>query len=201
MIWFARGEGYRVRPMRRIAELIRRSLHLRVFLPLLALALLATWYGLGPSIDRFAALTGGERFVDMQPGLTADRLIEQVRVYSPETVRYYLWWSAFDFAWPLLTFTAMMFMVAWLFRFLPGRQQGLFTLVVAVGYAAVLCDWGENIGFVGTTLSADPRPLAIARAAVAMHVAKLGFLAMFNAACAATLLWALARQIRSRAVA
>ena len=183
--------------MSRIAELIRRSLHLRVFLPLLALALLATWYGLGPSIERFAGLTGGQRFVDMQPDLTAASLIAQARAYDADTVRYYLWWSAFDFAWPLLTFTAMMFMVAWLFRFLPERRQGLFTLVVAVGYATVLMDWGENLGFVGVTLASDPEPVAIAKAAVAMHTGKLFFLALFNAACLVALLWAATRRLYS----
>lgn len=190
--------------MQRIADLIRRSLRPGVFLPLLVLALAATWYGLGPSPDRFAALTGGQRFVDMQPGLTAESLVGQARGYSPGTVRYYLAWSAFDFAWPLLTFTAMLFVVAWLFRFLPERAQPLFAAVVAVGYGAVLMDWGENLGFVGVTLAADPRPMLVARAAVGLHVAKLAFLAVFNAACLAVLLWAAARATRrmlSRAAA
>ena len=53
-------------------------------------------------------------------------------------MRYYLQWSGFDFAWPLLTFTATMFIAGWLFRFLPNRRLGLFTFIVAVGYAAVL---------------------------------------------------------------
>ncbi len=51
---------------RRVAETIRANLTLRVFLPLLAAALATTWYGLWPS------------------------LLEQVRGYSPETIRYYL---------------------------------------------------------------------------------------------------------------
>lgn len=184
--------------MQRLADLIRRSLRLRVFVPLLALALAATWYGLGPSTARFAALAGGQRFVDMQPALTAASLIGQAGSYSPEAVRYYLGWSAFDFAWPLLTFTAMMFIVAWLFRCLPGRHQWLFTPVVAVGYTAVLMDWGENLAFVGVVLTASEQPLALARAAVFLHGAKLVFLAVFNLACLAVLLAAIARRVLGR---
>ena len=43
--------------MRAIADLIRRSLRLTVFLPLLGLSLVATWFGLGPSQAHFAALS------------------------------------------------------------------------------------------------------------------------------------------------
>jgi hypothetical protein len=183
--------------VQRLANLIRGSLQLRVFLPLLALGLVATWFGLGPSQARFAALTGGQRFVDVQPALTAESLVEQARTYDAPAVRYYLQWSAFDFAWPLLTFTAMMFIVAWLFRFLPPERQGLFTWVVAVGYAAVLMDWSENLFFVGVVLTAPGEPLALARIAVTLHGAKLFFLALFNVACLAALLWAIGRGFRS----
>ncbi len=180
--------------MHSIADLIRRSLRLPVFLPLLALSLVATWFGLRPSQAHFAALTDGQSFVDVQPGLTIDSLITQVGSYGPEAVHYYLQWSGFDFAWPLLTFTAMMFIAGWLFRFLPGRRQGLFTLVVAVGYAAVLMDWGENVGFVWVVLHPPP-PLSVAGLAVTLHTAKLFFLAVFNVACFAVLFWAAGRKV------
>jgi len=185
--------------MQAIADLIRRSLRLPVFLPLLVLALVATWYGLGPSQAHFAALADGQRFVDVQPGRTVDSLLTQASSYGPDAVHYYLQWSGFDFAWPLLTFTAMMFIVGWLFRFLPNRWQGLFTFIVAVGYAAVLMDWGENMAFVWVFLHPEPPPLAVARLAVTLHVAKLFFLAVFNLACFAVLFWALGRKALSLA--
>lgn len=177
-----------------IADLIRRSLRLQVFLPLLALALVATWYGLGPSLEHFAELTGGRRFVDMQPDLTAASLIEQARGYSPETVRFYLWWSAFDFAWPLLTFTTMLFIAAWLFRFLPDKAHKLFTPLVVVAYATVLADWGENVAFVGVVLAPTPEPLALARLAIVLHAAKLSIMMVFNAGVLALLLCVIARK-------
>ena len=180
--------------MHSLADLICRSLRLSVFLPLLALSLVATWFGLGPSQAHFAALTNGQRFVDMQPGLTVDSLITQAGSYGPEAVHYYLQWSGFDFAWPLLTFTAMMFIAGWLFRFLPAGRQGLFTAVVAAGYSAVLMDWGENLGFVWVVLHPEPPPLAVARLAVTLHEAKLLFLGLFNLACVAVLCWALGRK-------
>lgn len=179
--------------MRYLAGLIQRSLKLQVFLPLLIVTLIATWYGLGPSRAHFAELTGGGRFVDMQPELTAASLVAQAQSYDPDTIRYYLLWSAFDFVWPLLSFTTVMFIIAWLFRFLPAERQGLFTGVVALGYGAVLMDWGENLGFMGVVLLADQKPLGLAGLAVVFHSAKLAFLALFNVACLAVLLWALAR--------
>jgi len=181
-----------------LANLIRRSLRLPVFLPLLVLALVATWYGLGPSRAHFAGLTGGGSFVDMQPELTAASLLAQAQGYGPEATRYYLLWSGFDFAWPLLSFTAVMFITAWLFRFLPAERQGLFTGVVALGYAAVLMDWGENLAFMGVVLLADREPLGLARLAVALHVGKLSFMTLFNLACLAVLLWAAGRGLRRR---
>jgi hypothetical protein len=180
--------------MQRLADLIRRSLSLGVFLPLLALALVATWFGLGPSQLKFAGLTGGMKFVDVQPVIAPESIVSQMQAYSPEAVRYYLLWSGFDFAWPLLTFTAMMFIVAWLFRFLPAERQGLFTSVVAVGYAAVLMDWSENACFIGVALSAAQAPVGLARIAVAFHTAKLVCLTIFNLQCFGTLLWVLGRQ-------
>lgn len=181
--------------MRSIADLIRRSLRLPVFLPLLTLALLATWFGLGPSQTHFAVLTAGQRFVDVQPGLTVASLITQAGSYGPEAVRYYLQWSGFDFAWPLLSFTAMMFVAGWLFRFLPDRRQGLFTFIVVAGYAAVLMDWGENLAFVWVVLHPEPEPLLTARLAVTLHLGKLFCLAVFNLACVAVLLWAVGPKV------
>lgn len=184
--------------LQRIAELIRSSLRLKVFLPLLALALVATWYGLWPSLQHIKELTGGVRFVDMQPSLTAGQLIGQVRAYGPETMRFYLWWSAFDFAWPLLTFSAMLFIAAWLVRFLPAESRGVFTWIVAAAYTTVLMDWGENIGFVAVMLTDDPQPLALAGLAVLLHRGKLLFNFLFNAAFFAVLIWVIVLRFRSR---
>jgi hypothetical protein len=187
-----------MRSLQRIAGLIRSSLRLRVFVPLLAAALLATWYGLWPSLEHIKALTGGQRFVDMQPALTPAALIGQVRAYDRETVHFYLWWSAFDFAWPFLTFTSMLFITAWLFRFLPANRQGAFVWLVAAAYATVLIDWGENIGFVSVMLTADPQPLALAGLAVLLHRGKLFFNFIFNAGFFAVLTWAAVRSARNR---
>lgn len=184
--------------LQRIAGLIRASLRLEIFLPLLALALAATWYGLGPSLQHMVELTGGRRFVDMQPTLSAAELIAQLRAYTPETVRFYLWWSAFDYAWPLLTFTAMLFIGAWLFRFLPESRQGDFALLVAAAYATVLMDWGENLAFVGVLLAGDRPAAALATLAVWLHRGKLFFNFVFNAGFFTVLAWALVRAARGR---
>ena len=62
--------------MKMIANLIRANLNLTIFVPLLSIALLATWYGLFTSVEHFASLTSGLRFMDMQPQLTVAALFE-----------------------------------------------------------------------------------------------------------------------------
>jgi hypothetical protein len=89
----------------------------------------------------------------------------------------------------------MLFITAWLFRFLPERRQGAFDLLVAAAYATVLMDWGENVGFVGVMLTSAPMPTGLATLAVWLHRAKLVFNFVFNGLFLVVLLWALTRRI------
>lgn len=183
-----------------IAALIRRHRNLRTFLPLLALALVTTWYGLGPSLTRFAELTGSDaRFVDMQPGLTADALVGQVRGYDPDTATFYIGWSLFDVAWPFLTYTTMLFITAWLLQKAGPAWDARLPLFVAVAYTTVLMDWAENAGFVTLVLAAPDEPAGIAALAVACHRAKLFFNMVFNLGFLVVLVAALASGLRGRA--
>jgi hypothetical protein len=182
---------------RRIAEAIEASLNLRLFLPVLAAALAATWYGLGWSLQHFAALTGGRRFIDMQPTLTADALFAQIREYSPETVDFYLWWLLFDYAWPFLGFTAMLLITAWLLRFLSSAWQTRFWVLVASAYLTVLMDWGENLGFASLVVGLPAEPLWLARLTLALHVAKLFFNMVFNLGFWLILLAAIITRVRA----
>ncbi len=165
---------------RRIGAAIEASLSLRLFLPVLAATLAATWYGLGWSLQHFAALTGGRRFVDMQPTLTVDTLFAQIREYSPETVDFYLWWLLFDYAWPFLGFTVMLLIAAWLLRYLGPGWRARFWVLVASGYLTVLMDWGENLGFAGLVLGLPAEPLWLAQLTLGLHAAKLFFNMVFN---------------------
>ena len=166
--------------MNRIARLIQDHLNLRVFLPLLALALASTWYGLFVSVDRFAALTGGLSFIDMQPWLTVDKLFEQIHTYSPDTINFYIGWSIFDYLWPLLTFTTMLFISGWLLGFLSEKWQPRFWIFVASAYMTVLMDWAENIGFIVLVTASPNESLALARITLGLHAGKLVFNMVFN---------------------
>jgi len=164
--------------MNRIAKLIQGHLNLSAFLPLLLLALTATWYGLFSSVERFADMTGGLSFMDMQPRLTVDAIFAQIRTYSPETVNYYIGWSLFDFIWPLLTFTTMLFISAWLIGFLPigflpRGSKTRFSWLIASAYLTVLMDWAENIGFVALVAVLPAEPLWLARLTLGFHAMKL----------------------------
>lgn len=184
--------------MQRIAGRIRATLNLPVFVPLLAVALAMTWFGLFWSVDHFSALTEGLRFVDMQPRLTSGALFEQIRSYSPEAVTFYLWWSLFDYAWPLVTFTAMLYISAWLFRQLPARWQRRFPLLVASAYLTVLMDWGENLGFADLILGLPTERMWLAHLTLTLHAAKLFFNMMFNIGFFILLAAALTTALRSR---
>lgn len=185
--------------MQRIAERIQARLNLRFFLPLLAVALASTWYGLFWSVEHFANLTGGLRFMDMQPWLTPASLFEQVRTYSTEARDFYLWWSVFDYAWPFLSFTAMCFITAWLFRFLADRWQPWFPRLVASAYLTVLMDWLENIGFSTLAVIQPDEPLWLAQLTLAFHAAKLFFNMVFNIGFWIVLGAAIVNGIRARA--
>jgi hypothetical protein len=163
---------------RRIARAIDARLDARTFLPLLAVALITTWYGLGPSLDRIVELTG-RRFVDMQPGITPFELVAQLAAYSPTTVGYYVAWLVFDLAWPFVTYTTMLFMAAWLLRRAGGAWSQRLWWFVAIAYTTVAMDWAENIGF-GLLVTTPGQPRLVAELAVLAHRAKLAFNFLFN---------------------
>lgn len=170
----------RVRLLQRGEALIRANLNLRVFAPLFLLALATTWYGLFYSVDRFGALTGGLAFPDMQPRLTVDALFAQIGAYSPETARFYLGWVVFDYAWPFLTFTTMLFISGWLCSVRPDSKIR-FTWLIASAYLTVLMDWAENTGFIALVLALPAEPRWLASVTLGFHAAKLLFNMVFNA--------------------
>jgi hypothetical protein len=184
--------------MRRIAELIQSNLNLRVFLPILMLALATTWYGLFWSVDYFARLTGGLSFMDMQPGLTATELFDQIRTYTDTTVTFYVGWSLFDYAWPFITFTAMCFISAWLINFLSESWRDKLWLLIGSAYATVLMDWIENTGFILLVLGLPAEPMWLAQTTLVFHAAKLFFNMVFNLGFWILLVAVIALAIRRR---
>lgn len=180
-----------------IGDRIIASLNLRVFLPLLIAALASTWYGLFWSTDHFAVLTGGLHFMDMQPRLTADVLFAEIERYDPATTRFYLWWSLFDYAWPFITFTTMLFISAWLCRFADPRWVSRFAWLVAFAYITVGLDWAENVGFASLVVMRPTGPLWLAQLTLALHAGKLIFNMLFNLGFWALLLTVLLRRIRA----
>jgi len=163
-----------------IANKIKSRLSLGYFLPLLAAALLSTWYGLFWSVEQFASISNGLSFLDMQPMLKVGSLFEQVRTYDQQATDYYLWWSLFDYAWPFITFTTMLFISAWLIRFLTDKWDRWFNGLVASAYLTVLMDWLENLGFAALVTQLPDESLALAQLTLTLHAAKLMFNLVFN---------------------
>jgi len=164
----------------RIADKIQTRLKLVIFLPLLLAALATTWYGLFWSVSHFSGLTDGLRFMDMQPTLTASSLFAQIQTYDATAAQFYLWWSLFDYAWPFITFTTMLFVTAWLLNRLSVKWQGVFPWLVASAYLTVLMDWLENIGFATLVIVRPDEPAVLAQLTLVLHAAKLFFNMLFN---------------------
>jgi peptidoglycan/xylan/chitin deacetylase (PgdA/CDA1 family) len=180
-----------------IADRIFASLNLRVFLPLLAAALASTWYGLFWSVEHFAGLTDGLRLMDMQPRLTVDLLFANIATYDPEATRFYLWWSLFDYAWPFITFTTMLFISAWLCQFADARWRRGLPWFVAFAYLTVAMDWAENVGFASLVILRPDGPLWLAQLTLALHAGKLIFNMLFNLAFWVLLLTVIVRRGRA----
>ena len=166
--------------LRILALKIRHGFNLKRFFFLFSAALLTTWYGLFWSVEYFAKLTGGLRFMDMQPTLGVEALFQQIRSYDELATNYYLWWSLFDYAWPFITFTTMLVISGWLLDFLSERWQGMFAALVATAYLTVLMDWLENMGFATLVMVRPAEPVWLAQLTLALHAAKLLFNMLFN---------------------
>ena len=164
----------------RIADKIQTRLKLVIFLPLLLAALATTWYGLFWSVNNFSGLTGGLRFMDMQPTLTVSSLFAHIQTYDATATQFYLWWSLFDYAWPFITFTTMLFITAWLLNRLSVKWQRVFPWLVASAYLTVLMDWLENIGFATLVIIRPDEPAGLAQLTLVLHAAKLFFNMAFN---------------------
>ncbi len=184
--------------MKYVARFIEQRLRLRYFLPLLIATVATTWIGLFWSVNRFKRLSKGLSFLDMQPRLDADSLFEQITSYSQETVNFYLGWSLFDYAWPFITFTTMLFISAWLFRYLSPRAQQWFVALVTSAYATVLLDWLENLGFVALVMGLPAEPLWLAYLSLGLHMGKLFFNLVFNLGFWFLLLAAATARLRAR---
>lgn len=182
--------------MHTVKKLILDNLSLAVFLPLLTIALATTWYGLFWSKDYFELLTGGTTFFDMQPGLTSVTLFEQLRTYSEDTISFYIGWVVFDYLWPFITFTTMLFISGWLLKFVSEKWLQWFWLFIASAYLTVLMDWGENTGFIYLALSRPVEPALVAQITLIIHAAKLFFNMVFNLAFWALLFTAIISRIR-----
>ncbi len=183
--------------MNDIKRLILNNLNLRVFIPLLVLALATTWWGLGWSKEHFESLTGGTTFFDMQPMITPELLFEQLRTYSVEAISFYLRWVIFDYAWPFITFTTMLFITAWLLQFVADKWSNWFWLFIASAYLTVLMDWGENTGFIVLALYAGlHEPMGLAKVTLGLHAAKLFFNLVFNLAFWVLVIAAVTNRIR-----
>ena len=184
--------------LNQIEAIILRHLNKRVFACWLVLSFGSTWYGLIWSKKKFESLTGGTTFFDMQPTLSPVVLFEQLRNYSDETINFYVGWVLFDYAWPFITFTTMLFICAWLSSYVNKKLQNLFWILVLTAYLTVLMDWGENTGFLALVGLHPSEPMWLAAITIAIHNAKLLFLTLFNIASGGLLVAAIATRINDR---
>ena len=169
---------------------------------LLTLAVFAGTLFLLTSISNgFPAIAGGAPPFDMQNGLTAAQVLEQLPGYTDEARRQYLAFTAIDYVFP---FAGGLFLAAIAAYCLRKQFAPIYARAVAGNWLAWLMlaslfDWCENIAAI-TAISAWPGTTeAMATAVVVAKKLKLGFLCATQGGVlllmlASAVRWALARR-------
>ncbi len=152
-------------------------------------------------VPGFEAASGGLRPIDLSFPTTPELIYTDVPRYTPEARRWYAWFAAVDFVYPPTMATFFAFLWAWLAdRAGARRLQGWFAAgLLLLPFAAALCDWAENLGFLGV-IFAYPRELpGVAAWACSFKQAKL-VLNVGNVMLSLVLaVWALVAAVRRRA--
>jgi hypothetical protein len=121
---------------------------------------------------QFAAATSGLKPFDLQPTLQATDIPAQLPRYTSESRRIYARFFAVDFLLPLAAYGMMVLLwVRLLARAAPG-WYARSPWVALFPCLPMLCDWGENLAFLGLIL-AWPRELPwLAQLATWLHSGK-----------------------------
>lgn len=125
----------------------------------------------------FPAVAGGAQPFDLQNGLTADQVLQQLAGYTDEARRQYLIFTAIDYAFPLAAGLSLAAVGAFsLRRGFPGIyatmvRHRLFPLFLA----GSLFDWCENIAALTAILIYPDTPAALATGIVVAKRLKLAF--------------------------
>jgi len=151
---------------------------------------------------QFAVATDGLKPFDLQPGLTARDIPDQLPAYTGESRRIYVRFFVVDFFLPLAAYgTVVLLWARLLARAAPGWYSR-YPWVALFPCLPMLCDWGENVAFLGLIL-AWPRELPwLAQLAVWLHSGKfiglmVGNLGLLVLGAAALRAWAADRFSRT----
>lgn len=142
---------------------------------ILVAALLAgvlAWLVVAVIGGQFAAATDGLKPFDLQPGLRAGDIPAQLPRYTEESRELYVRFFAVDFFLPLAAYgTVVLLWARLLSRAAPGCYSR-YPWVALFPCLPMLCDWGENLAFLGLILG-WPRELPwLAQLATWLHSGK-----------------------------
>ncbi len=118
---------------------------------LLMLALtIASFYAMAFVIlPMFQEATGGLRPFDLNTGINAEQMYQELPVYTDESRSLYILFAIADYIYPLANAGFFALLWAWMFSRSPNRffdqlaRYGIFLLP----FLFTLVDWSENLGF------------------------------------------------------
>ena len=148
----------------------------------------------------FPAVAGGAQPFDLQNGLTADQILQQLAGYTDQARQTYLVFTSIDYVFP---FAAGLFLAALgafgLRHGFPGvyaeaARRNLFPLFLA----GTLFDWCENIASLTAIMSYPDTSAALAGAVVLAKGLKLVLVSTTQGLAVLLLLAAAAKRLRRR---
>jgi hypothetical protein len=121
---------------------------------------------------QFAAATNGLKPFDLQPELQARDIPAQLPAYTDASRRIYVRFFVVDFFLPLAAYGTVVLLWARLLARAAPAWYSRYPAVALFPCLPMLCDWGENLAFLGLIL-AWPRELPwLARLAIWLHSGK-----------------------------
>jgi hypothetical protein len=100
-------------------------------------------------VPAFNAATAGLDPFDLNFGITAEQMYEELPYYTDESRRLYIWFALADYVYPLANAGFFALLWAWLFRTSPNALLDRLKCygMLLLPFLFTLIDWSENLGF------------------------------------------------------
>ncbi len=128
-----------------LAQASARNVLLLLAITIISFAMMATVI-----TPAFQEATDGLRPFDLNRGINAEVMYEELPRYTARSKTIYLWFALVDYLYPAAAAAFVALLWAWMFNRAPNRGYERLTKVGILGvpFMYALIDWLENAGFV-----------------------------------------------------